>query len=107
MKANEQQMVDLLKRTLNLLNDPNADGFQAGHLQSDIATLLDKMNEVPVVIGEYYGNQNCGEFFWECPTTDKEMSSWGQFDFDETGFYHEVYDESDKLIYIVKEKEGN
>lgn len=103
MKANEQQMVDLLKRTLNLLNDPNADGFQAGHLQGDIATLLDKMNEVPIVIGEYYGNQNYGDFIWQCPTTDKELTSWGQFDFDETGFYHKVYDESDKLIYIVKE----
>jgi len=38
MKANEQQMIDLLKRTLNLLNDPNADGFQVGNLQ--LVTLL-------------------------------------------------------------------
>jgi len=41
MKANEKQMIDLLKRTLNLLNDPNADGFQIGNLQGDIAMLLD------------------------------------------------------------------
>lgn len=107
MKANEQQMVELLKRTLNLLNDPNADGFQAGQLQFDIATLIDKMNQVPVVIGEFSGHMHDGTFQWDCPTTGVVKTAWGEFPFDETGFYHNVYDESDKLIYIVKEREGN
>ena len=103
MKANEKQMVDLLKRTLNLLNDPNADGFQAGHLQSDIATLLDTIVDVPVVIGEFSGHMNDGTFQWDCPSTGVVKTAWGEFAFDETGYYHNVYDENDKLIYIVKE----
>lgn len=107
MKANEQQMVELLKRTLNLLNDPNADGFQAGHLQSDIATLLDII-EPQVVIGAFYGNMHNGEFQWYCPHTGVVKTAWGEFNYDAAwGFYHKVYDENDKLIYIVKEREDN
>ena len=107
MKANEQQMVDLLKRTLNLLNDPNADGFQAGQLQFDIATLLDKI-EPQVVIGEFSGHMNDGTFQWDCPSTGVVKTAWGEFNYDASwGFYHKVYDENDKLIYIVKEREDN
>jgi len=102
MKANEQQMIDLLKRTLNLLNDPNADGFQVGNLQGDIAMLLDTI-EPPVVIGDFIGDRSYATFEWNCPTTGEFKTAWGEFEFDETGFYHKVYDKSDKLIYIVKE----
>lgn len=107
MKTNEQQMVDLLKRTLNLLNDPNADGFQAGNLQFDIATLLDTIVDVPVVIGEFTGNNFDGTFEWDCPTTGQKKSAWGQFSYDESGYLHNVYDDNDHIIYIVKEKGGN
>jgi hypothetical protein len=103
MKANEKQMIDLLKRTLNLLNDPNADGFQIGNLQGDIAMLLDTIIDVPVVIGDFHGNQLDGEFEWDCPTTGVKKSAWGQFSFDETGFFHYVYNDNDQIAYIVKE----
>lgn len=102
MKANEQQMVDLLKRTLNLINDPNADGFQAGHLQSDIATLLDTI-EPQVVIGDFVGDRQDGVFQWHCPHTGDWKNAWGEFEFDETGFFHKVYNDNDQLDYIVKE----
>ena len=103
MNANEKQMVELLKRTLNLLNDPNADGFQVGNLQGDIATLLDAIVDVPVVIGDFTGNNFDGTFQWECPTTGVIKTAWGQFDYDETGYFHHVYDDNDQIIYIVKE----
>lgn len=103
MNAKEKQMVDLLKRTLNLLNDPNADGFQIGNLQGDIAMLLDTIIDVPVVIGDFTGNNFDGTFEWECPTTRVKKSAWGQFSYDETGYFHYVYNDFDHIAYIVKE----
>lgn len=38
---------------------------------------------------------------WECPITGKQMQCQGEFNFDEEGYWHDVFDADDNYLYTV------
>ena len=59
------------------------------------------MNSIATIEGTAHGNDTNLIIEWTCPTTGKPLQCQGEFNWDEKGYWHPVYDEFDNLLYIV------
>ena len=59
------------------------------------------METTTTIKGTFTGNNNYGNFSWECRFTGEIKNCSGQFDYDENGYFHDVRDEDGNLLYIV------
>lgn len=52
----------------------------------------DKSYRPRVIWGIYTGADDCGTMEWEDPVTGEWKSCTGQFQWDDLGYYHELYE---------------
>jgi hypothetical protein len=104
MTQREKQMLDLMKSTIALLNDPNADEYQAGDLSYRLQEIVSSYVEPMEVDGTYSGNQLQGHMEWNCPFTSELKNCTGQFLCDGDYYYHTILDDNDQILYTIKAK---
>lgn len=57
--------------------------------------------ETNIINGTFSGTDANGIMQWECPITGKQLTCQGEFNYDEQGYWHDVYDADDNYLYTV------